>query len=114
MFVQQPIVIEDAMKGSYNRADWTRGGLVRICGNQKMAYVPQEACAEAGDACHSVREINSKLVGRTWAGLQVTNLTAAGITTLADFMRAQVRRADSRSMLQACFIGSSFGLFLSA
>lgn len=90
-FVQAPLVIEDAMKGSYDPADWTRGGLTRICGNHSMMTVSEPWCAQqGGKGCHSVREVHTSLLGTSWAGLRETNLTEANITTFADFMHAQV------------------------
>ena len=41
--------------------------------------------------CHSIKELDPKLIGKRWAALRATNVSALGIHTYADFMQAQVR-----------------------
>lgn len=86
-----PLVIENAMNGSYDPKDWTREGLTRICGNNSMMIVPEQWCAQqGGKGCHMVREDLASLPGTSLADVHETNLTEAEITSFADFMRAQV------------------------
>ena len=69
---------------------WSRNGLEIVRWKLLKGCRMQEE-KESGVECHSIKELDPKLIGRRWAALRPSNVTALGVQTYADFMQAQVR-----------------------
>lgn len=96
-----PTVISRSQEDWYEPSHFTYDRLYELIG-RKNVRKDRDYCARgAVDVdtmhCHSIKEADPRLVGKEWASLRASNLTALGVETYADFMKVQVRRCASCS-----------------
>jgi hypothetical protein len=90
----------------YNPEDYTFERLRSIIGHKVVRDGDGEECSEEekreGVSCHSIKEVDPRLMGKEWASMRASNLTAIGVETYDDFMQVQVRLGSWKMLL---FIG---------
>ena len=94
-----PTVVSRSQEDWYEPSHFTYDRLYELIG-RKNVRKDRDYCAHgAVDVdtmhCHSIKEADPRLVGKEWASLRASNLTALGVETYADFMKVQVRRCAS-------------------
>lgn len=92
-------MITNSMDNDFDPKQWTLEGLNEMCGSRSL-YRTHPKCQTGSDRgtngnCHSVRQVNMDLVGRQWAGMQIVDLQDLGISTVGDYLKAQVRASAS-------------------
>jgi hypothetical protein len=101
-----PTVIVSSQTDWYNPEDFTFERLRSIIGHKVVRDGDGEECSEEqkreGVWCHSIKEVDPRLMGKEWASLRTSNLTAIGVETYNDFMQVQVRIGSWKMLL---FIG---------
>lgn len=114
-----PIAFENVPEYEFDPSDWTR----ETSGNRPLIQEDEEGCGPSDDELldaallqmmttmkkaelldvasnddyHGVRFVNSSLIGETWAGMQVANLTELNISTLASLIRIQDKPEGSHA-----------------
>ena len=91
-----PTVVTDSQRDWFNPGMFTYARIKSLIGSRSVYDERHEGCGPGSQdrdtmKCHSIKEFDPRLVGRDWASLRATNLTAIGVETYADFMLAQVR-----------------------
>jgi hypothetical protein len=82
----QPIVLENVFP-EFDASQWTRQHIMDECGDTPLL---RKGCYNAHDEdCHFVRFFNPKLMGKTWASLDVADLDKLGISTLRELLQLQ-------------------------
>lgn len=98
-----PVVVTDSQTEWFDPADFTFQKLQTLIGERDLfaGRRSDQPCSEEdrarGTRCHSIKELDPRLVGKEWAALRATNVTALGVTTYGEFMRTQVRPPQSSS-----------------
>ena len=89
-----PTLITHSQDDWFRPEQYTYERLLSLIGERPVRY-PEKECAPGSDkrdssGCHSIKEANLALIGKEWAALEPSNLTAVGVETYSDFMKVQV------------------------
>ena len=90
-----PTVVTDSQNDWFDPSMFTYDSIKSLIGGRSV-YERREDCAPGSKhrdsmRCHAIKESDPRLVGRDWASLRASNLTALGVETYGDFMVAQAR-----------------------
>jgi hypothetical protein len=89
-----PVLITHSQEDWHKAEEFSYASVEKLIGHLPVRK-NETGCAKGSpmrdtSSCHTVKELDTRLLGRAWAALTQTNLTELGVETYSDLMRVQV------------------------